>query len=111
MKLMGLNDLASLIPDGALLAVPPDYSGVAKKHLDSGIWPRPQLAHRVKRSKVVAELGKENEWHPRVLWLTHPKCNDGAMLGGAHPLDEAALFAEIRGESQNAPVRPLGESA
>ena len=83
--------------------------------LDPRTWPRPQLAHRIKRGRVVRELGKAYEWHPKVLVLVCPhtkrgkNCNDGALIGAAHPLEEQALLDEIRGESfrHSAPVQPL----
>ena len=78
--------------------------------LDPRTWPRPQLAHRVKRSTVVRELGKEYEWDPRVLTLVCPNtkrgkdCNSGALIKG--PVPQQALLDEIRGGSREL-ARPL----
>ena len=62
-----------------------------------------ELAHRIPRGKVVRKLGKAYEWHPKVLMLVctryGKRCNDGALIGAAHPLEEQALLDEIRGES------------
>lgn len=58
-------------------------------------WPRPQLAHRIKRSRVVRELGTRYEWDTRVLWLTHPACNQGALIGEAHRIEQDELLDEI----------------
>ena len=70
--------------------------------------PSVELAHRVKRSKVVRELGKAFEWHPLVLELVctryGKRCNSGALIKG--PVPQQALLDEIRGESREL-ARPL----
>ena len=75
--------------------------GICGKSLYLFEWPRPQLAHKIKRGKVVAELGKEYEWHPDLLTLVCPNtrkgksCNDAALIGAAHPVEEQALIKKI----------------
>ena len=76
--------------------------------------PDMELAHKIPRGKVVRELGKRFEWHPKVIALVctryGKRCNDAVLIGAAHPVEEKALLDEIRGVSheQIAPTQPLG---
>ena len=72
---------------------------VCGKRLSLWDFPKPQLAHRVRRGVVIRKLGPRYEWHPKLVMLTCPECNDRALLGAAHPLDEAALLDEVAGST------------
>ena len=78
--------------------------GVCGEYLELFSWPRPQLAHRIKRGKIVRTIGKKYEWHPMLLTLVCAKtkggksCNDGALLGAAHPVAETELLEAVLNE-------------